>query len=98
MRKICMVGAGYVGLVTGTCLADFGNEVICVDVDEGKIATLNEGNIPFYEPGLRELVGRNKGKNRLKFTTSLAESINPLIGSASSYTCQYSATGLPVTS
>lgn len=75
MRKICMVGTGYVGLVTGTCLADFGNEVICVDVDEDKIATLNQGNIPFYEPGLRELVERNKGKNRLVFTTSLAESI-----------------------
>jgi UDPglucose 6-dehydrogenase len=75
MRKICMVGTGYVGLVTGACLADFGNEVTCVDVDEAKISSLKSGQIPFYEPGLRELVGRNMGKNRLAFTTALPESI-----------------------
>jgi UDPglucose 6-dehydrogenase len=75
MRKICMLGTGYVGLVTGACLADFGNEVICVDVNEAKISSLKEGRIPFYEPGLRELVERNMGKNRLAFTTARPESI-----------------------
>ena len=75
MRKICMVGTGYVGLVTGACLADFGNQVTCVDVDEGKITSLNQGQIPFYEPGLRELVERNKTKGRLTFTTELNQTI-----------------------
>ncbi|MCK4596668.1 UDP-glucose/GDP-mannose dehydrogenase family protein, partial [bacterium] len=75
MKKICMIGSGYVGLVTGACLADFGNQITCVDVAEDKIASLNRGQIPFYEPGLRELVERNKAKKRLAFTTDLPESI-----------------------
>jgi UDPglucose 6-dehydrogenase len=75
MRQICIVGTGYVGLVTGTCLADFGNQVICVDVDEEKIAMLDRGEIPFYEPGLKELVDRNRQKDRLRFTTDLPSSI-----------------------
>ncbi len=75
MRQICMVGTGYVGLVTGACLADFGNQVICVDVDEEKIAILEQGRIPFYEPGLKELVNGNRQKNRLRFTTNLTDSI-----------------------
>jgi len=75
MRQICMVGTGYVGLVTGACLADFGNQVLCVDVDEEKIAILEQGRIPFYEPGLRELVDRNRQKGRLRFTTNLTDSI-----------------------
>jgi UDPglucose 6-dehydrogenase len=70
-----MVGTGYVGLVTGACLADFGNQVTCVDVDKGKISSLNEGQIPFYEPGLKELVERNKAKGRLIFTTKLDQTI-----------------------
>jgi UDPglucose 6-dehydrogenase len=73
--KITVVGTGYVGLVTGTCLAEAGNHVTCVDVDPGKIATLNAGGIPIYEPGLEELVKRNARESRLAFTTSLAESM-----------------------
>ncbi|MFQ6000510.1 MAG: UDP-glucose dehydrogenase family protein [Anaerolineae bacterium] len=70
MRKICVIGAGYVGLVTGTCFADLGNQVICVDIDEEKIAKLKAGTIPFYEPGLEEMVRRNAQSGRLRFTTS----------------------------
>jgi len=75
MRQITMVGTGYVGLVTGACLADFGNQVICGDVDEDKIAILERGEIPFYEPGLRELVDRNRQKGRLRFSTDIPDSI-----------------------
>ncbi|GEJ57635.1 UDP-glucose dehydrogenase family protein [Anaeromyxobacter diazotrophicus] len=70
--KIAVVGTGYVGLVTGTCLSESGHHVTCVDVDEKKIATLREGGIPIYEPGLEELVRRNARERRLAFTTSLA--------------------------
>jgi UDPglucose 6-dehydrogenase len=75
--KIAMVGTGYVGLVTGTCFADSGNEVICIDKDARKIAMLEEGKLPIYEPGLQELVLRNKRDGRLRFTTNLAEGIAP---------------------
>ena len=75
MRQISMVGTGYVGLVTGACLADFGNQVICGDVDEEKIAILEQGQIPFYEPGLKELVDRNRQKGRLRFSTDIPDSI-----------------------
>ena len=60
MKKICIVGSGYVGLVTGACFADLGNKVICVDNDPGKIAKLRKGIMPIYEPGLDEMVKRNK--------------------------------------
>ena len=73
--KITMVGTGYVGLVTGTCLAESGNEVVCVDKDEQKIATLESGQLTIYEPGLLELVSRNRREGRLRFTTSLAEGV-----------------------
>ncbi|HEU4383749.1 MAG TPA: UDP-glucose/GDP-mannose dehydrogenase family protein [Anaeromyxobacteraceae bacterium] len=73
--KIVVVGTGYVGLVTGTCFAESGHEVVCVDTDEGKIATLRGGGIPIYEPGLEELVRRNARERRLSFTTSLAEAM-----------------------
>ncbi len=73
--KICMVGTGYVGLVTGAGLADLGMKVICVDVDEAKIASLARGVIPIYEPGLEELVARNERKGRLRFTTDLPAAI-----------------------
>jgi UDPglucose 6-dehydrogenase len=73
--KIAVVGTGYVGLVTGTCLAESGNEVTCVDVDPAKIATLEEGGIPIYEPGLEELVRRNAREKRLAFTTSVGEAM-----------------------
>ena len=70
--KICVVGTGYVGLVTGTCFADSGNDVTCVDIDEKKVAALNNGEIPIFEPGLSELVTRNAQSGRLQFTTDLA--------------------------
>ncbi len=71
--RIVMVGSGYVGLVSGTCLADFGHEVFCVDTDEKKIASLRLGNVPIYEPGLSELVLANQAAGRLSFATSLEE-------------------------
>jgi UDPglucose 6-dehydrogenase len=73
--KIAVVGTGYVGLVTGTCFAESGNQVACLDVDARKIATLVAGGIPIYEPGLEELVRRNAKEKRLRFTTSYAEAI-----------------------
>ena len=70
--KIAVVGTGYVGLVVGACLAETGNEVVCVDVDEGKIRSLQRGRIPIYEPGLDELVRRNRREKRLRFSTALS--------------------------
>ncbi|HJN73242.1 MAG TPA: UDP-glucose/GDP-mannose dehydrogenase family protein [Myxococcota bacterium] len=67
--KICVVGTGYVGLVAGTCLADMGHSVICVDKDVDKVATLNSGGVPIYEPGLDQLIARNTREGRLSFTT-----------------------------
>ena len=74
--RIAMIGTGYVGLVTGTCFADSGNDVICVDIDEKKIANLREGKLPIYEPGLKELVLRNSENGQLAFTTNLAEAVS----------------------
>ena len=73
--KIAVIGTGYVGLVTGTCFADSGNDVTCVDIDERKIALLRTGEIPIYEPGLAELVVSNAQDNRLHFTTDLAAAV-----------------------
>ncbi len=73
--KITVVGTGYVGLVVGTCLAATGNEVECVDVDREKVALLNQGRSPLYEPGLSEMIQRNLSENRLRFTTVLAEAV-----------------------
>jgi len=73
--KITMVGTGYVGLVTGACFADTGNEVLCLDLDERKIGMLRDGRIPIYEPGLEDMVRRNVAAGRLRFTTSVAESV-----------------------
>ena len=73
--KLCMIGTGYVGLVSGVCFADLGNEVICVDKDYEKISKLKRGIIPIYEPGLSELVKKNYKAKRLSFTTSLAEGV-----------------------
>ena len=75
MSNICVVGTGYVGLVTGTCFADLGNEVTCLDIDENKIAGLKRGELPIYEPGLEELVKRNYEAGRLKFTTYYDEAV-----------------------
>ena len=71
--RIVMVGAGYVGLVSGACLADFGHEVVCVEVDESKVESLRQGHVPIYEPGLSELAVANQAAGRLSFTTSLKE-------------------------
>jgi len=73
--RITVFGSGYVGLVTGACFADAGNHVVCVDIDEGKVARLQQGDIPIHEPGLDELVRRNQEKGRLRFTTSAEEGI-----------------------
>lgn len=73
--KIAVVGTGYVGLVTGTCLADTGNQVICVDINEKKVEMMKNGQVPIYEPGLELIFSRNLNQNRLHFTTNLAEAI-----------------------
>ena len=75
MKQICVVGVGYVGLVTGACFADLGNKVVALDVDEKRIENLKKGIMPIYEPGLDELVKRNVQPGRLSFTTSYAEAI-----------------------
>ena len=73
--KIAIIGTGYVGLVTGTCFSETGNDVICVDNDKEKISLLNEGCVPIYEPGLDELIKRNVKEGRLSFTTDIVEAI-----------------------
>ena len=74
--KLCMIGTGYVGLVSGTCFADIGNQVYCVDKDINKIKKLNSGISPIYEPGLDELIKNNFNAKRLIFTTDLNKAIS----------------------
>ncbi len=69
--KVTMIGTGYVGLVTGTCLAEVGNDVLCLDVDARKIKILQDGDVPIHEPGLLEMVRRNVAAGRLRFTTDV---------------------------
>lgn len=76
MKQICVVGVGYVGLVSGACFADLGNRVIALDIDEKRVANLNKGILPIYEPGLEELVERNVKAGRLSFTTSYEEALD----------------------
>ncbi|MGH7599228.1 MAG: UDP-glucose dehydrogenase family protein [bacterium] len=73
--RICMIGTGYVGLVTGTCFAEFGNDVICVDIIKEKIDKLNRGELPIYEPGLDDMVANNTAAGRLKFTIDLKQAV-----------------------
>ena len=73
--KLCMIGTGYVGLVSGVCFSDLGNKVICADIDKDKINKLNYGNIPIYEPGLSELLKKNFDQKRLTFTTDISSAI-----------------------
>jgi UDPglucose 6-dehydrogenase len=75
VMKISIVGAGYVGLVTGGCLAELGHQVICIDSDADKVATLNAAGLPIYEPGLQELMARNRAEGRIHFTTDMAQAV-----------------------
>lgn len=75
MSKICVIGTGYVGLVTGTCFADLGNSVQCLDVDETRISKLLNGIMPIYEPGLQQLVEQNVKAGRLVFTTNYQQAM-----------------------
>src|SRR6516165_3464003 len=74
--QVTIIGTGYVGLVSGACIADFGHQVTCVDKDSTKIATLNAGEIPIFEPGLGDIVRSNLEQGRLAFTTALGESVS----------------------
>jgi len=73
--KVTVIGSGYVGLVTGACLSEMGNHVVCLDIDERRIRTLNEGGIPLHEPGLEQIVQRNVATGRLQFTTDVARAV-----------------------
>src|SRR5260364_65974 len=73
--KITIIGTGYVGLVTGACFAELGNEVFCIDIDARKIELLNNGGLPVYEPGLKALIARNLQAGRIRFSTDLAASV-----------------------
>jgi UDPglucose 6-dehydrogenase len=86
--KVTVVGTGYVGLVTGACLSEMGNHVVCLDVDERKIRILNDGGIPIHEPGLKEIVQRNVAAGRLQFTTDIA-------GAVAHGTLQFIGVGTP---
>ena len=73
--KVTIIGTGYVGLVTGTCLAEVGNDVLCLDLDAEKIALLNRGGVPIYEPGLEALIRKGVEAGRLRFTTDIAAGV-----------------------
>ncbi len=73
--KICVIGTGYVGLVTGACLSSLGNEVICVDKNRSTVASLKKSVIPFYEPGLKEMVLKNQKAGRISFTRNIKDAV-----------------------
>src|SRR5476651_1320701 len=73
--KLTIIGSGYVGLVTGACLADIGNDVLCLDLDERKIAILNSGGVPIHEPGLQDVIARNRAAGRLSFSTDVQAAV-----------------------
>jgi len=91
--NIAVVGTGYVGLVSGTCFAESGNEVICVDIDRKRVEMLNAGEVPIYEPGLAELVRRNMEEGRLSFTTELDRAVGQSMVSFIAVGTPMSATG-----
>ena len=78
--RIAVIGSGYVGLVSGACFSEFGVEVVCVDLDEAKIARLKKGEMPIYEPGLDQLVASNVAAKRLSFTTDLKTAVTEAEG------------------
>ena len=80
--KVCVVGTGYVGLVVGTCLAEMGNDVICVDNNEEKLTQLKQGIIPIYEPGLEELIKVNVSEGRLAFTSDIKTAVSEAVTNA----------------
>src|SRR4051794_24676421 len=73
--RLCVVGTGYVGLVSGACFAEIGNDVVCADIDRGKIDRLRAGEIPIFEPGLEELIKRNAGAGRMQFTPEVEKAV-----------------------
>ena len=73
--KITIIGTGYVGLVTGACLAEIGNDVFCLDVDPRKIDILNNGGVPIHEPGLQEIIARTRAAGRMQFSTDVEASV-----------------------
>ncbi len=75
MHQICVIGSGYVGLVSGACFAELGNRVVCLDTDIERVASLQEGKLPFFETGLEDLVRRNTAAERLSFTSEYAEGV-----------------------
>ena len=74
--RLTIFGSGYVGLVTGACMAETGNHVVCIDINEDRINRLNAGEVPIYEPGLDDLLQRNRESGRLEFTTDVAKGVN----------------------
>ena len=74
--KLAIFGTGYVGLVTGTCFAEMGNDVLCVDIDADKVARLQAGEVPIYEPGLETMVRSNVARGQLQFTTDIVAGVN----------------------
>ena len=96
--KITVVGTGYVGLVSGTCLAEVGNDVLCLDVDPEKIRILEEGGIPIYEPGLQDMVRRNVAAGRLHFTTDIEKAVSTAPSSSSPSARRPTKTARPTSS